>query len=919
MRPAATCKRRRAIVTLLFKWGVLMVLSFRKILLTSASPALLLLAQALPALAQSSATQALESSIEAVVVTGQRTFGGGVMAPISVPKERATISQDFIQTQIPGQTVFESLNVVPGFNFTNTDGYGNSGGNVRLHGFEGNRISFTWDGMPLNDSGNYALFTNQVADSEIIGKASINQGSTDADSPTAAATGGVVAITTDRPHDGMSGLVNASGGSFNQTRVFGRFDTGEFGPWGTKAFISGSYDHYDKWKGSGYLQKRQFNAELYQDLGATGWMALAFHYNQNRNNFYNTVSYLPVQASNFGATGVPLAGTGIAFSAPNVALAADGSYTGVGSADPSVFSQAGQGFGTRLDYFSTCAAPLARPGLADVVASCGSNFYKVRVNPSNTGNIRGSSLIHLSDSLALTFDPSIQYVLANGGGTTSLSESENRLKGAGSAAGMDLNGDGDTLDNVLVYSPNNTNTIRYGLNTSLLWQMDENNDFQVGYTLDYALHRQTGQMAYLNSTGAPFDPFAGYRDVGHRVLSADDTPIRTRDRRSRAILNQLAFAYEGKFLDDTIQVSAGVRAPFLKRDLNNLCYEMVAGTGGPGIGFPYCSSAAPLTTNTANNTVTLAGSTVSSALFAAPAKKNVKYNRLLPNIGVSYTPWGKEHLFYTAFASSLSAPRTDNLYNGGNNGKCFVNGASAPNNPGCVYSSFSTVTPETSQTYSLGYRYSSEMVTGSFDFYNSQFKNRIVTSFDPDQGVSVDRNIGSVNLDGVDAAVNLFPLDGLSIYTSVGYEHTRVSASPLSTIRLNAAGTVSVDIAGKEIVETPNWTIDQRYQYKIDGFTLGVGGKFVGRRYATDRNDYKVPSYFTANADISYDLTGVGVPGTSISLNVTNLFNSTYFNSVSTSRTCFTYTNPTTAGCTSSPFLNVASPRIFDFSLRAEF
>ena len=229
------------------------------------------------------------------------------------------------------------------------------------------------------------------------------------------------------------------------------------------------------------------------------------------------------------------------------------------------------------------------------------------------------------------------------------------------------------------------------------------------------------------------------------------------------------------------------------------------------------------------------------------------------------------------------------------------------------------MTPETSQTYSLGYRYSSEMVTGSFDFYNSQFKNRIVTSFDPDQGVSVDRNIGSVNLDGVDAAVNLFPLDGLSIYTSVGYEHTRVSASPLSTIRLNAAGTVSVDIAGKEIVETPNWTIDQRYQYKIDGFTLGVGGKFVGRRYATDRNDYKVPSYFTANADISYDLTGVGVPGTSISLNVTNLFNSTYFNSVSTSRTCFTYTNPTTAGCTSSPFLNVASPRIFDFSLRAEF
>ena len=50
------------------------------------------------------------------------------------------------------------------------------------------------------------------------------------------------------------------------------------------------------------------------------------------------------------------------------------------------------------------------------------SFYGVRINPSDTGNIRLSSLFHITDTLSLTVDPSIQYVLANGGGYTSLSE-----------------------------------------------------------------------------------------------------------------------------------------------------------------------------------------------------------------------------------------------------------------------------------------------------------------------------------------------------------------------------------------------------------------------------------------------------------------------------------------------------------------
>src|SRR5689334_15102634 len=214
-----------------------------KCLMVGASPLMVLMMSG-PALAQSTGTQAVED-IESVTVTGQVYSGGGIMKPISVPKERSTITQDFINTQPAGQSVFDALNKVPGYNFTNADPYGNAGGNIRIHGFDGNHISFTWDGMPLNDTGNYAIFTNQVADSEIIASATVNQGTTDVDSPSVAASGGVVSITSMRPNEEWGVQSDTSFGTNNYKREFLRLDTGEFGPWHTTAFVSGSYTGYD--------------------------------------------------------------------------------------------------------------------------------------------------------------------------------------------------------------------------------------------------------------------------------------------------------------------------------------------------------------------------------------------------------------------------------------------------------------------------------------------------------------------------------------------------------------------------------------------------------------------------------------------------------------------------------------------------
>ena len=51
-----------------------------------------------------------------------------------------------------------------------------------------------------NDTGNYAIFSNQLLDPEIIEQVNVSLGSTDVDSPTASATGSTVNFRTRRPY-----------------------------------------------------------------------------------------------------------------------------------------------------------------------------------------------------------------------------------------------------------------------------------------------------------------------------------------------------------------------------------------------------------------------------------------------------------------------------------------------------------------------------------------------------------------------------------------------------------------------------------------------------------------------------------------------------------------------------------------------
>lgn len=783
--------------------------------------------------AQSTGTEAAESTVEEVQVVGTRgpaTTDGTIVAE-TVGKTRSTITQEFIATQTPGQTIIQSLNLVPGLNFVNADPYGSSGGNLRLRGFDGNRISLTFDGVPLNDTGNYAIYSNQQLDPELIERAAVNQGTTDVDSPTASATGGTINYSTARPYREFGASGTLSLGDFDYERFFGRVDLGEFGPWGTTAFFTYSTTRYDKFKGPGDLEKQQYNGRLFQDLGEGNFAGASFNWNINRNDFYNNF----VTQAQFNAGGY--LENDIACRRPT---------PGAGTQNESTGS-------TRTLSDGTTA-----------LGSC-TNFYGLRINPSNTGNIRGQFSYALTDNMRLTIDPSFQYVIANGGGFTLFQERDDRLDQAGGNSGgpgVDLNGDGDVLDNVGLYTPSNTNTHRYGVLSSLIWDLNDDTRLRFAYTLDYGRHRQTGEATRFTLDSQPLEVFAGQERWGNpalRVFGRDGSFIRSRDRYSIAQLNQFAAEYRGQFMEDSVTVNIGVRMPFFERKLDQRCYSQ------NGSSTVRCTTETPSLT-LANGNVRFAGTGTTE--WIAPYKADFKFDDVLPNAGVTWR-FTDTQMLYASYAEGLSAPRTDNLYQ--------------PVRSTTGGLDFSSAVPETTKSYDIGWRLRTDNMIASVAGWFTQYENRIVSAFDADPssptfGLSIDRNVGSVDLMGIDAQVGWEVTDTFTVYASASYNDSEIKED------LALSTTTFLPTAGKKLVETPDWTYAGRIDWDVTPqLSLGLQGKFVGDRYVTDINDEVAPSYTVFDFDARYDLTDMfGVKDAFIQFNVTNLFDEEYQGNFST-------------------------------------
>ncbi|KXU30765.1 TonB-dependent receptor [Sphingobium sp. 22B] len=821
------------------------------------SAALVAVAAPIAAFAQSTGSIDFENEI---VVTGASVDKGlgGVIVP-DTSKAKAVLGAEFIQAQTPGQSINEVINQLPGVSFQNNDPFGSAGGTMTIRGFDDSRISQTFDGLPLNDTGGYSIYSNQQLDPEIIDQVNVNLGSTDVDSPTAAASGSTVNYRSITPSEDFGAKMVASVGDFSFFRLFGMVQTGNLTPWGTRAFVSASRATNNAiYGGIGEIDKQQYNAKIYQPIGSNGdFISLAGHYNENRNNFFGSVP-----------------------------LRVDGGRV-AGSASANRFPITKD---ERFYETARCTIPAGVTGAVDTASSCGSD-YEYRYNPSNTGNIRINSRFTLADGLILTVDPSYQYTKANGGGTSIASEgltpASSGIAGAvgfiqGSSSstqyyfGRDLNGDGDMRDTVRVHSPSQTQTHRYGLIASLRYDLDDNNTLRVAYSYDRGRHRQTGEAGYLQTIGFGAEPFP----VNHPIKDVNGAAVEKRNRLSYAILHQVSGEYRGKF--NAFTVNVGLRAPFFKRDLNNYCFTQSA-SGNLRCFEPGSSIEAAYAV--ANPTV------------QGPQQRIFKYDKLLPNAGFVFNANQALDIFGN-YSKGLQVPGTDNLY------QSFYYDPANPNaNP----------SPETTDNFDLGIRYRTATLQAQLSGWYTIYKDRLASAYDRDLDTTIYRNLGRVDKYGIDGSITYQPMPELMFYVFGSYLKSKIK----DDVELTA--TTQAQTSGKRESGAPIYTLGGRIQGEIEGVRLGVQAKRTGSRYVNDQNlpvfqngaqvyGAKAPGYTLVDLDARYSLEKFGAPGVAVQLNVTNVFDKLYVGGFDG-----------TLSNTSITFAQIGAPRTFVGSLVVSF
>ncbi len=103
---------------------------------------------------------------------------------------------------------------------------------------------------------------------------------------------------------------------------------------------------------------------------------------------------------------------------------------------------------------------------------------------------------------------------------------------------------------------------------------------------------------------------------------------------------------------------------------------------------------------------------------------------------------------------------------------------------------------------------------------------------------------------------------------------------------------------GKRPAEVPRnmaslWADYTFHETALSGLTFGAGARYVGATssfYTTGANNneaFNVASYTVADAMVKYDLARVGLPGSSVALNVNNLFDREYVSSCYRDYACY--------------------------------
>ncbi|WP_255376465.1 TonB-dependent receptor domain-containing protein [Acetobacter sp. DsW_063] len=215
--------------------------------------------------------------------------------------------------------------------------------------------------------------------------------------------------------------------------------------------------------------------------------------------------------------------------------------------------------------------------------------------------------------------------------------------------------------------------------------------------------------------------------------------------------------------------------------------------------------------------------------------------------------------------------------------------------------------PERTWNYVVGYRYNSNLFSGSVDFYHTDYYNRLatITEGTTSNAYTAYLNVGRETVNGADVQGTVRPFKGLSITNSFSW-----ADAEYQTKSINYAGS-TYSLKGKKQVYYPKFMYKADLTYVWRQATFNFNVNYIGARPITFLNDEKVPAYWLASLGVGYNFGKVGfVHGIKTNFGITNLFNKNYIGGITGS-----------AGISGDDNYNlfVAAPREFYGTVSAEF
>ena len=779
------------------------------------------LAQAAPA-ADDAAPRAKEDAVRlgTITITGEgNKLGAGQILNEDAVKARSTVTKDATEKDRSTGNPYQALSLLPGVNTFNHDATGLFGGGFTMRGFGADQIGFTINGVPVNDSGSYSVFPQEYVDQENICTQSISQGSPDVESPHIGATGGSVNITNCDPENTRRLRVTQTFGGLSLSRTFVRADTGRFASDRAKVFLSFSHTEADKWKGAGHAKRDHFDAAFAFDFSPENRILGSVMYNKAINNNLQTFSLAQLNTLGYYA-----------------------------------------------DYSTTFTPGHLTPvkGTAQIETGPRSpqQFYNLARNPFENAIVSLSGSFKLASSTYLKVQPYLWYGFGTGGVQQRiLSETGflNTITGRLGAA-RDLNGDGDTLDSIIVANSSVTKTNRPGATAEINHTLGAH-QLKFGVWYERAQHKQTGPAVAVDDNGNPADIWLR----NGKITRPDGSQFNSRDWLTVSPAWQAYFSDSYTFMGDRGLLQFGARALQVTRKF----------------------------TNTANE----GGSTVN---FNSTYSVEKKFNDILPQIGVRFNVDSQQQVFANVGKNFRAPPNFAYAPTNGNvtitNGVAVLTG---------------DIKAETSITTDLGYRLQTKAITFSATAFNVDFKDRQATAFDPNTLKSIYTNAGKARTRGIELELGTTPVNGFSAYASLTVQKSKV----LNDIRTSA--TAVLPTSGKHFALTPRTLAGLSLQYANGPYYVRLKAKHTANQFATLMNDEEVPSYMTADLDAGYkfgDFTFV--KNTMLRMNVSNLGNTKYRNPSSG-----TVLNAVPVGtqAAGNVFYYLGAPRFMSVSLSADF